>query len=181
MGNPRSTGLLLLAIGILTLIGNTMDILPPQAFWAGLLTYPIGGYLFFKGSREAIERAEVRHARALNPTLRNEQAEAYAQQQRAQVVNPHATEHHRPARHAAAPTTVPTHANDELVLYEVDEGGESADEEDGGFQVTTDVSFPLEVQEQRSLAEQLERLQRLHEEGVIDAEELAVAKAKLLG
>ena len=51
MSNPRFTGLLLLLIGVLTLVGNTMDILPPQAFWAGLLTYPIGGYLFFMGSR----------------------------------------------------------------------------------------------------------------------------------
>ena len=51
MSNPRFTGLLLLLIGVLTRVGNTMDILPPQAFWAGLLTYPIGGYLFFMGSR----------------------------------------------------------------------------------------------------------------------------------
>ena len=67
MPNPRFNGLLILLIGGLVLVGNTMDVLPPEAFWAGLLTYPIGGYLFFMGSRSAIERAEMRTARALKP------------------------------------------------------------------------------------------------------------------
>ena len=51
ISHVESAGLLLLLIGVLTRVGNTMDLLPPQAFWAGLLTYPIGGYLFFMGSR----------------------------------------------------------------------------------------------------------------------------------
>jgi hypothetical protein len=42
------------------------------------------------------------------------------------------------------------------------------------------VSFPLEVQEQTSLADQLDKLNRLREEGIISTEEFAVAKAKLL-
>ena len=40
-----------------------------------------------------------------------------------------------------------------------------------GFLVSTDVSFPLEVQERCSLADQLRKLQRLHEEGIISDEE----------
>ena len=79
-----------------------------------------------------------------------------------------------PAEAATAPQARP----DELVLHELD----AAEDGDGGeFAVTTDVSFPLEVQEHDSLADQLQKLGKLHEQGVITAEELAVAKAKLLG
>ncbi len=195
MSNPRFTGLLLLLIGVLTLVGNTMDILPPQAFWAGLLTYPIGGYLFFMGSRRALERAEIQTARALNPRLGNAKGEAFARQQEKRVVNPHAPHEsasekaapgappsetgpsqatHSPAQAAATDQVVPG----EVVLYEVDaeDGGEDQD-----FRVTTDVSYPLEIQEQRSIADQLEKLSSLHRQGIISAEELAIAKAKLLG
>ena len=48
------------------------------------------------------------------------------------------------------------------------------------FRISSDVSFPLEIQEQTSLAEQLDKLNRLREEGVINAQEFAAAKAKLL-
>jgi hypothetical protein len=186
--------LLLLLIGVLTLVGNTMDILPPQAFWAGLLTYPIGGYLFFMGSRRAIERAEIQTARALNPHLGNAKGEAFARQQEKRVVDPHAPHEsaneetarsapsetgpsqatHSPAQAAATDQVVPG----EVVLYDVDaeDGGDDQD-----FGVTTDVSHPLEIQEQRSIADQLEKLSSLHRQGIISAEELAIAKAKLLG
>ena len=94
MKNPRFTGLLLLLTGVLVLMGNTMDVLPPEAFWAGLLTYPIGGYLFFMGSRDAIERVETRTARALNPQLSNESGQSFAKLQARSAPNPNAG--HRP-------------------------------------------------------------------------------------
>lgn len=194
MSNPRFTGLLLLLIGVLTLVGNTMDVLPPQAFWAGLLTYPIGGYLFFIGSRRAIERAEIQTARALHPRLGNAKGEAFARQQEKRVVNPHAPHEsanekaargapsetgpsqatHSPVQAAATDQVVPG----EVVLYDVDAEDGGADQD---FRVTTDVSYPLEIQEQRSIADQLEKLGSLHRQGIISAEELAIAKAKLLG
>ena len=90
MSNPRPTGLALLLIGVLVLMGNTMDVLPPEAFWAGMLTYPIGGYLFFVGSRRALERAELRTTRRLNPKLGNSLGRDYAQRQPDHVVSPHA-------------------------------------------------------------------------------------------
>jgi len=81
---------------------------------------------------------------------------------------------------AARPTArVAPAAPDELVLDEVDESGNRSDDE-AGFVVTTDVSFPVELQESRSLAEQLQKLQRLCEDGVITVEEFSIAKAKLL-
>ena len=50
----------------------------------------------------------------------------------------------------------------------------------GDFKVSTDVSFPIAVQESDSLADQIAKLNRLREDGIISQEEMAVAKAKLL-
>ena len=47
--------------------------------------------------------------------------------------------------------------------------------------VTTDVSFPVEVQTGDALADQLKKLNTLMAQGVLTEEEYAVAKAKLLG
>jgi hypothetical protein len=127
MSNPRSTGLLLLLTGVLVLMGNTMDVLPAAAFWAGLATYPIGGYLFFVGSRRASEKAETRTARALDPQLKNRQGEELARLQEQQVVHPDAPRQVDEAladapNRAAPPQTVATSQpkRDELVLYEID-------------------------------------------------------------
>jgi hypothetical protein len=73
---------------------------------------------------------------------------------------------------------------EEIVLYEVDQADEAeSDGEDSDFRdlvVSTDVSFPLAIQEQGSIADQLEKLRKLHEGGIINDEELSIAKAKLL-
>jgi hypothetical protein len=43
------------------------------------------------------------------------------------------------------------------------------------------VSFALEVQEHDSLADQIMKLQKLGEDGIISDDEITVAKSKLLG
>ncbi len=48
------------------------------------------------------------------------------------------------------------------------------------FEISEDVSFLIEVQQSNSLAEQIQQLQRLCDDGIITQEELSVAKAKLL-
>ncbi len=55
------------------------------------------------------------------------------------------------------------------------------DDQDDNFVVATDVSFPVEVQSADALADPLRKLIQLLEQGVLTAEEYAVAKAKLLG
>ena len=55
------------------------------------------------------------------------------------------------------------------------------DESASDFVVTTDVSFPVEVQSGDALADQLRKLNELMGQGVLTEEEYAVAKAKLLG
>ena len=54
------------------------------------------------------------------------------------------------------------------------------DDQDGDFEVATDVSFPVEVQTGDALADQLKKLNQLMAQGVLTEEEYAVAKAKLL-
>jgi hypothetical protein len=175
MKNPRFTGLLLLLAGVLVLMGNTMDVLPPEAFWAGLLTYPIGGYLFFMGSREAIERIETRTARALNPQLKNAPGDSFARLQARSSVHPHAPElagSEEPSSGIGDSPRRPA-PSEPLALHDLQE-------EDTDFKAESDVSFPVEIQERQSLADQLEKLTKLQQQGIISAEEYAVAKAKLL-
>jgi hypothetical protein len=168
MANPRTTGLLLLLVGVLVLMGNTLDVFPPESFWAGLLTYPIGGYLFFQGSRGPMRR----------PGSRSRPA---GQGRPAGAPSPEAARRslagQRPAaRPAARPAVQPASPN-ELVLPDPADSGEGDEE----FQVTSDVSFPSDLQQPTSVAEHLRKLVRLHEQGIISAEELAAAKSKLRG
>ncbi len=52
--------------------------------------------------------------------------------------------------------------------------------DDLAFKVSEDVSFPVEVQERRQIADELRKLIRLFEDGSISEAELNAAKAKLL-
>jgi hypothetical protein len=181
MKEPRKVGLALIFLGMLIMLGNTSETLPPEAFFAGLALYPIGGFLFFKGSREAINKAERRAARIIAPRLHNESAEQQAAKQRANI-DAHGSVDSQVYGNAARAVTPPaqqseTGKNLELNLYEVDaDSGDAGDD----FKVATDVSFPLEVQEQDSLADQIMKLHQLRESGIISEEEMAIAKAKLL-
>ncbi len=162
MSNQRSTGLALLLIGVLVLMGNTMDLLPAEAFWAGLLTYPIGAYLFFMGTRDALERAERRTVRRLNPKLGNSPGQDHAQRQAHHVVNPNAPRSVPDDLPGAEPTPSPQVATQsEPVPNQIEVNAE--DEEDE-FRVEADVSYPGEMQNPNSIADRLENLVKLHEQ-----------------
>lgn len=180
MNEPRKLGLALILLGVLVLLGNTTEALPPEAFFAGLVLYPIGGYLFFKGSREAINRAEDRVADIRAPKLRNETAEKFAQQQRSNIETHGSVEQRiRDRRQTEAQQVAaskPGRDDQELLLLETDPF-----EDENDFEVSSDVSFPIEIQEQDSLADQIMKLQKLHDDGIISDEEMAIAKSKLLG
>jgi len=167
MSNPRSNGLILILFGVLVLGGNTLDMLPREAFWAGLFAYPLGAYLFFKGSREAREHAERQAARERARRLAGAPAQEHARRQARHVVRPHAPPPiHEAGGRGGADAALPS----EL---------EQADP--GEFRVSSDVSHPTPLRGAESLADQLEKLGRLQQQGVITKEELAIAKAKLLG
>jgi hypothetical protein len=185
MQQPRLIGLALICLAVLILFGNTTEALPPSAFWAGLALYPIGGYLFFKGSREAIQVAEKRASRIRSPKMKNETAERYAKEQARNIkkqgtvddqirgVRSEGSQLASTGPEAADPGT----ASD---AQSIDLGRDPSIGEDKNIKVSTDVSFPIEIQEQDSLADQILKLQKLQENGIISAEEMAIAKAKLL-
>lgn len=193
MKEPRKIGLALIFLGVVIMLGNTTETLPPEAFFAGIVLYPIGGYLFFTGSREAIQQAETRAARIRAPRLKNETAEKYADQQRSNIEANGSVDSqvHAIARPADSPTQA---ANDDVTeRLQADakpapaiSSAISSAKADAGkpgnndLKVTSDVSFPLEVQQRDSLADQIMKLQKLREDGIISDEEMAIAKAKLL-
>jgi len=197
MKEPRKVGLALIFLGVVILLGNTTEALPPEAFFAGLFLYPIGGYLFFTGSRVAIREAEARAARIRAPRLKNETAEKFAGMQKKNIeANGSVDSQVRTAGSPAIPGTQPqAQAGNDDVTSEPNNDATHAsassnvasspaigpiDAESDNFKVTSDVSFPIEVQQHDSLADQLTKLHRLKEDGIISADEMAIAKAKLL-
>ncbi len=181
MKQPRKIGLALILLGTVVLLGNTTETLPPEAFFAGLFMYPIGGYLLFTGSRAAINQAESRAARIRQPKLKNETAETFADRQRRNIDEHGSVDSQVRALREQPPAGLPNPGAEieTLQLDAIELDTEVGQEED--FAVTTDVSFPVEVQERDSLAEQLMKLQKLREDGIISDDEMAIAKAKLLG
>lgn len=183
----RTRGLLLMGAGALTFVGTTTQLLPAEAFFPAVGACLFGVLLFMKGNREATEQEEKRIKHVLDPNIRNESMERYASRQARVDGLALESAASQEIRHAPAAAAVPaTSPNDEIVLYELTDA-EAVDydagngNEDDDFVISTDVSFPVELQESQSLAEQLQKLDRLREDGVINNEEFAIAKAKLLG
>lgn len=192
MPQTRTTGLLLLVVGALTFLGTTNRLIPAEAFFPGLVVCLLGTVVFMKANRVAMQEGETRTQERLHPALQNMSGEALANRQAkidgAQLEGLEARE----GRVTAQAASTEQVQDDELVLYEVDQGSISLDEprdaqpanEEGknsaGFVVTTDVSFPLEIQDQSSLADQIAKLRRLADDGIINEDEFAIAKAKLL-
>ncbi len=190
MNQSRTTGLLLLVVGALTFLGTTNQLIPAIAFFPGLVVCVLGLIVFMKANHVALEESEARTLRRLNPEIKNVTAERAAKKQ-AEVdgAGLDALES-REGRLAAQVAATDQVQGDQLGLDEVDQAGANAaapanaeaseEGKDADFVVTTDVSFPVEIQHQSSLADQLAKLRRLADDGIISEEEFAVAKAKLL-
>ncbi len=166
MNNPRLTGLLLLLIGVLVLVGNTLDVFPPQAFWAGLLMYPIGGYLFFIGSRRANE-----------PEQRTRSADSRPERTRGEG---------QAARHGGAHDAPPKvqsfgSISQEIVAAARKPAEAAAASQPAPAAAMTSRTDAAPAGQPGGGADQLAKLNKLREQGIISAEELAVAKAKLRG
>jgi len=173
MSDPRLTGLMLMAISIAAFVGTTNDKLPPMTFFPALVLFAAGALKFLRSNHEALERAEKRTQRALNPVLaENQQARGLAERQAAR--RGAALNHSGDGDPDANPAWA-THKN----TIAPGEAIEFDDQEDE-LVVATDVSFPIEIQAGDALADQLGKLNHLLEQGVLTAEEYAVAKTKLL-
>lgn len=180
--DSRLHGLMLMGLGALVFLGTSGQWLPAEGFFPALAVCLLGVVVFMKGNRKATELADQRLRRALDPDIRNQTAERFATRQADVDGRGLGSISERGVPGGAAPKPrrpVARRDRDEIVLEDLDAtGARPAQESD--FVVTTDVSFPVELQESRSLAEQLQKLQRLCEDGVITVEEFSIAKAKLL-
>ena len=171
MDSPRKSGSALFLGGVLVFVGINSNLLAPEFFPVGLIMAPAGLLLFMKGNREAMERAEERAQRAVErPKIGSVTADAFADQQAKSIAERgHVDSRLRPTRTLAGDVDA-LELRDEL---EFEDDGEE-------FSVSTDVSFPVDVQQRGALADEIRKLQRLLEDGVIDEREFAAAKAKLL-
>lgn len=170
MSDPRMTGLALMAISTAAFVGTTSNSLPPVTFFPALVLFVAGAIQFVRTNHIALEKAEKRVHRAANPVIReNRHVGAHAERQAAKrgaVLNHSGAEDSNANAVASQPAS-------RREFIDVDQPGSE-------FVVETDVSFPVEIQSGNALADQLGKLNRLLEQGVLTAEEYAVAKTKLL-
>ena len=169
MSDPRILGLTLMAISVAAFTGTTSGSLPSAVFFPALGLFVIGAFKFLRTNHEAMAKAERRAEQAVSPLMRENRhaqalAERQAQRQGAGLLSLNANDQRKPA-------TADYGRNSEAVEIELEETD---------LVVTTDVSFPLEIQTGDALADQLHKLKLLLEQSVLTEEEYAVAKAKLL-
>ncbi|MBC8188539.1 MAG: SHOCT domain-containing protein [Proteobacteria bacterium] len=175
MSDPRITGLILMTLAIAAFLGTTSNTLPPVTFFPALALFIAGAIKFLRKNHVALEAAEKRTQRALNPVIREDRyAQAHAERQAGR--RGEALSHcgafgvetnAGSARSSSGPAVAP---RDEIEINELE----------ADFVVATDVSFPVAVQAGDALADQLRKLNQLLEQGVLTAEEYAVAKTKIL-
>ena len=174
MSDPRMTGLMLMGLAIAAFLGSTSEMLPPVTFFPALAVFVLGAIKFMKANSKELEKAERRVQRRVNPTIReNHQAQAHAERLAARRGSALSgiNDDEQDAEAAARLASGATPAVDAIELGQ----------DDTELVVTTDVSFPVEVQTGDALADQLNKLNQLMSQGVLTEEEYAVAKAKLLG
>ena len=162
-------GTLLLSAAIFG--ASAANLIPPVCFFGGLVLAPIGVLQVLRSHRRSEEELEQKIARSVNPELKNSTAMRNAEIQARRAIELDDERRHVAQRAAVGNEVV----GDELVLYDVEE-----DKPEDDFQVTTDVSFPFEVQRHEQLADQIEKLRELAQEGAITQEEFEAAKARLL-
>lgn len=178
MSDPRMTGLSLMGLSIAAFLGTTTHTLPSVTFFPALAVFVLGAIKFLRANKVEMAKAEKRVERKLNPTIRtNQHAQAHAERLAARrgsaisSLNGSNVDAEAAARLTSDRMKTGTPRGDAIVI-----GKERAD-----LVVTTDISFPVEVQMSDALADQLKKLNQLMTRGVLTAEEYAVAKAKLLG
>ena len=173
MSDPRVTGLLLMSISIAAFIGTTSNRLPSITFFPALILFGAGAIKFMRTNHDALEKAEKRTQRALNPVIReNRHTQAHAERQ--------ASRQGEALSHSGSCDPTETRGQHPRRTAIPQREAISIDDLDDDFVVATDVSFPVAVQAGDALADQLRKLNQLLEQGVLTAEEYAVAKAKIL-
>ena len=179
MSDPRILGLTLMAVAIVAFLGSTSEALPPETFFPAMALFAIGAFKFLRSNHEAMAKAEQRAKNAVSPKIReNRLARALADKQAAaKAIGLPPSTRVEPMASSDTSDEMATEMATDVNAIELDDA--SGNEEE--LNVTTDVSFPVEVQTGDALADQLGKLNRLLEQGVLTEEEYAIAKTKLLG
>jgi hypothetical protein len=174
MSDPRITGVLLMSISIAAFMGTTSNFLPSMTFFPALVLFGTGAVKFMRTNHDALEEAERRTHRALNNPVIFERtgmrraAERQAARQGESLSHSGALDS---ANHRSQRSNHQLDAPREII---------DIDNMDEEFVVATDVSFPIAIQAGDALADQLGKLKLLLEQGVLTAEQYAVAKTKIL-
>ncbi len=178
MSDPRMTGLALMGLAIAAFLGTTTQRLPSVTFFPALAVFVLGAIKFLRANKVEMAKAEKRVERKLNPTIRtNQHAQAHAERLAARRGSALSSLNGGDAEAEAAARL----ASGRMATLSPSADGIEIAEDDADLVVTTDVSFPVEVQTGDALADQLKKLNQLMTQGVLTEEEYAVAKAKLLG
>jgi Short C-terminal domain len=188
----RAMGLLWMGIAVAAFLGTTSETLPAAVFFPALLLFGFGAFQFMKSNSEALAEADRRTQEMLRPVIREDHAAANAAERRAMRrgealnalngqgdvarVRPGRTAVRAAAAGALAADAAPTSTERDAIELDLE-----VEAEDPTLVITTDVSFPLEVQRGDALADQLRKLNHLLTQGVLTEAEYAIAKAKLLG
>jgi hypothetical protein len=173
MGSGRSTGLILMALAVAAFLGSTAEVLPPATFFPALALFGIGAVHFLKSSRVALAEAERRTQERLHPVIRENRSVQAGAERRAMRRGAALNELNAAAT-AARP--VPAAMGQQVITDPIE-----LDAPVGELVVTTDISFPVEVQRGDALADQLRKLNQLLTQGILTETEYAIAKARLLG
>lgn len=201
MQSEKSSGLMLMGVAVAAFLGSTADVLPAATFFPALALAGLGGMRFFKASRAALAEVERKAQEKVRPVIRENrstiaQAERAAARRGAAVSALNADA--QPARAAGRARIAASRATREASggplgrvapatdVSALGAGQEVAeidllDEQEGDLEISSDVSFPVEVQRGDALADQLRKLNLLLTQGILTEEEYAIAKAKLLG
>jgi uncharacterized integral membrane protein len=180
MQATRTSGLLLMLVAALVFVAINFESLPANFFPLGMLLFPVGLYVFTKANRVALTAAEARAAAAVNPTIRSTTADAHAANQQRSIAQHGAVDSQLRAPRAvgdsATTANVPLSSAGSMQSIDVEHTDDRSE-----VALSSDVSYPVELQESTKVADEIRKLQRLLEDGIIDAQEFSAAKAKLLG
>ncbi|MCH2185925.1 SHOCT domain-containing protein [Myxococcota bacterium] len=172
----RLRALSLILIGMAVFAGTTVQLLPAEAFFPALATGVLGAALFFRAHRAVKHEIESRTKRALDPKLHHGADTQFAQRQadldgrRLESL----IDRHVPSQREEILSLRQRMGDTELSVADLEAVAEE------GFEVSSDVSFPIEIQQRSSVADQIYKLQQLKQEGIISDQEFDTAKSKLL-
>jgi hypothetical protein len=192
MRNRRIFCLLMLLVGGLSHGGYITEVLGAPFFFVGMGCFVVALLLFISGGSRAAKSASPQPIPAAEPDpppplpmLRSTHREPVRDRtERVVEIDPGPMDGGSGKEEMQLTEVNDLQAIDgtELETEEIDlsEPEDSDEKDDPDFQVSSDISLPVELQNELSLSDQLDRLKRLFDSGGLTEEEYHRAKSKLL-